>query len=161
MGHLRQGPGALATLLIVFIPNTAPAQTVASSFAELRAALTPGQTVVVIDTSGLRTKGKVAELPAMPSSLVVLVPARRTFLEDDVAEVRATDSRRTGALIGGGIGAGVALWDYLIDPSEPGNAVITAVAVGAGTAIGMGIDALIGRNRLLYRSPRHAGQKRR
>jgi hypothetical protein len=149
----RYRPAVLGALTLALVaPPTASGQTVASSFAELRQVLKPGQTVVVIDTSGQRTKGKVAELPAAPSSLVVLVPAPRTFPEGAIVEIRTTDSRRNGALIGASIGGGLALWDYLIDPSEPGNALITTVAVGLGTALGLGVDALIGRNKLLYRS---------
>ena len=46
-------------------------------------------------------------------------------------------------------------WDYLIDPSEPGNAVLFAVAIGLGSAVGAGIDALVNRGgMLLYTSPR-------
>jgi hypothetical protein len=44
-------------------------------------------------------------------------------------------------LVGAAIGTGLATWDYMIDPSEPENAVIFAVAVGLGTAIGAGIGA--------------------
>jgi hypothetical protein len=60
---------------------------------------------------------------------------------------------RDRTLIGGGIGTGLAIWDYLIDPSEPGNGVIVAVAIGLGTAIGAGVDALLSRGgKVLYRS---------
>ena len=47
------------------------------------------------------------------------------------------------------------MWDYLIDPSEPGNAAIFTVAIGLGTAIGAGIDALVNKGgKVLYASPR-------
>ena len=114
--------------------------------------LNNGQTVVVTDTSGKRTKGKVSEVSTTPPSLVLLIPQARTFAEGTVAEIRATDSVRNGALIGASVGAGLALWDYLIDPSEPGNAAIFAISIGLGTAIGAGIDALI-KGKVLYRSP--------
>ena len=48
----------------------------------------------------------------------------------------AADPVWNGALIGAGFGTGLAMWDYLIDPSEPGNAAIFTVAIGLGTAIG-------------------------
>jgi hypothetical protein len=140
---------ALAAILIL-TPDLASAQTVANSFEELRQVLKNGQTVIVTDASGRRTKGKVADLPSSPSSLVLLVPEAQTFAEGSVVEIRATDSLRNGALIGGGIGMGLAMWDYLIDPSEPGNAVIFAAAIGVGTAIGMGIDAVRAGGRVLY-----------
>jgi hypothetical protein len=130
---------ALAVFAIL-APNPARAQAASSSFDELRQVLKKGQTVVVTDTSGVRTKGKVADVS--PSSLVVLIPEARTFAEGAVTEIRATDPLSNGAFLGAAIGAGFATWDYLIDPSEPGNAIIFAVGIGLGAAVGAGIDAL-------------------
>jgi hypothetical protein len=140
-------------LFVIVAPNPAPAQTASNSFEELRLLLKKGQTVVVTDATGQRTKGKVADVS--PSSLVVLIPDARTFTERTVSEIRASDPVWNGALIGAAIGTGLAMWDYLIDPSEPGNAVVFTVAIGLGTAIGAGIDALVNRGgTLLYVSPR-------
>jgi hypothetical protein len=144
--HLR---GTLA-VCIILAPRLAPAQPVASSFDELRQVMKKGQTVVVTDASGERTKGKVADVH--PSSLVLLIPEARTFVEGAVTEIRATDSLSNGALIGAAVGTGLAMWDYLIDPSEPGNAAVFTVAIGLGTAVGAGIDALVG-GRVLYGAP--------
>src|SRR4029079_2020075 len=108
--------------------------------------------VVVTDDTGRKIRGKVEELS--PSSLIVVTkgPSRRTFVESTVTEIRRSDSLVNGALLGAGVGAGLALWDYLIDPSEPGNGVITVVSVGLGTAIGAGIDALVNKGgKVLYR----------
>ena len=141
---------ALVAVFAILAPRAASAQTVASSFEELRQVLKKGQTVVVTDASGQQVRGKVGDLS--PSSLTVLIPEARTFGEGAVAEVRRPHSWKKGALIGAGVGAGLAIWDYSIDPSEPGNAAVTAVAVGLGTAIGAGIDALVGKEgKLLYR----------
>lgn len=138
---------------VVLAPSPARAQTVARSFDELRQVLKRGQTVVVTDASGERTKGKVADVS--PSSLVVLIPEARTFAEDTVTEIRTTDPLWNGALIGAAVGTGLATWDYLIDPSEPGNAAIFAVAIGLGTSVGVAIDALVNRRgRAVYASPR-------
>jgi hypothetical protein len=142
-----------SALFVILAPSPAPAQTLSNSFEELRLLLKNGQTVVVTDATGQRTKGKVADVSS--SSLVVLVPDARTFTERTVSEIRASDPVWNGALIGAAIGTGLALWDYLIDPSEPGNAVVFTVAIGLGTAIGAGIDALVNRGgTLLYVSPR-------
>jgi hypothetical protein len=111
-------------VFLVLAPNPAPAQTVSTSFEELRQVLKKGQTVVVTDATGQRTKGKVGDLS--PSSLVVLVPEARTFTKLTVSEIRVTDPVSNGALIGAAIGTGFATGDYLIDPSEPGNAVVFA-----------------------------------
>jgi hypothetical protein len=150
MRSLNPGLWTVLAVFVILAPSPAQAQTVASSFEELRQLLKKGQTVVVTDASGQQIRGKVGDLS--PSSLTVLIPDARTFGEDAVAEVRRPNSWKKGALIGAGVGAGLAIWDYSIDPSEPGNAAITAVAIGLGTAIGAGIDALVGKDgKLLYR----------
>ena len=152
MPGLNRQMWSLLAAFVTLAPNPAPAQPVATSFEELRQVLKPGQTVLVIDASGHRTRGRVAELPPSPSSLVLLAAKPRTFAEGTVTEIQATDSLLNGALIGGGIGMALATWDYLIDPSEPGNAAIFAVAIAGGTAIGVGIDRAIAGGRVLYRS---------
>jgi hypothetical protein len=49
----------------------------------------------------------------------------------------------------------------MIDPSEPGNAVVFTVAIGLGTAIGAGVDALRTKGgKLLYASPRQTTEIR-
>ena len=136
----------------ILAPSLAQAQAVTSSFEELRRALKNGQTVVVTETSGHRTKGKVSDVTTLSPSIVLLTPEPRSFSEPRIAQIRATDSVLNGALIGANVGFGLALWDYAIDPSEPGNGIIFSVSIGLGTAIGAGIDALI-KGKLLYRSP--------
>ena len=139
-------------LILSAAPSAARAQTAASSFEELRAMLKNGQTIVVTDTTGQRTRGKVRDVSTSPPSLVIAVPTPRTFRAESIAEIRTTDRVMNGALIGASVGTGLAVWDYLIDPSEPGNGAIFAVAIGLGTAIGAGIDALIDGRRILYRA---------
>ena len=140
------------TVAVELFPGDALAQTVARSFEELQLILTVGQTVVVTDDSGRQTTGRLTDVS--PSALAVSTPDTRTFAEGTVAEIRSPDSLSNGVLIGAAIGAGLATWDYLIDPSEPGNAAIFAVAIGLGTAIGAGIDALHKGGKVLYVSPR-------
>ena len=141
----------IVLLILGITPGAARAQTPATSFEELRRILKNGQTIVVTDTSGQRIKGKVRDVSTSPPSLEIAGPAPRTFQAAAVAEIRATDRVLNGALIGAGVGTGLALWDYLIDPSEPGNGIIFGVAIGLGTAIGAGIDALLDGRRVLYR----------
>ena len=157
MGNRRRARTFVVVLILSLAPGAARAQTAATSFEELRRMLKNGQTIVVTDTSGQRTTGKVRDVSTSPPSLVIAVPGPRTFHADSVAEIRTTDRLLNGALIGAGVGTGLAVWDYLIDPSEPGNGAIFAVAIGLGTAIGAGIDALIDGRRVVYRP---GGQKR-
>jgi hypothetical protein len=141
----------------------AHAQQTARSFDELQRLLdTQEQEIVVIDSAGGRTRGTVAGVSA--SSLVLTLPQEtagpvvtRRFAVDDVVAIRAADLLVNGALVGAAVGAGLAMWDYLIDPSEPGNAVIFAVAIGVGTALGAAADALNHGGQVLYLSPDHQG----
>lgn len=136
----RLGGMALAG---VFVTTGASAQPIARSFEDLPRTLKVGQTVFVTDATGRQTKGKIANLSA--STLVVLTPETRTFADGAVTEIRTVDPLWNGALIGVGVGIGLAIWDYLIDPSEPGNAAIFTAGIGLGAAIGSGIDALVRR----------------
>jgi len=115
--------------------------------------LKKGQTVLVTDNTGRETKGQVADVSG--DFLTLGTSAKQSFARETITTVRRTDSLKNGALIGAGIGAGFAMWDYLIDPSEPGNAVVFTVAIGLGSAIGAGIDALVNRGgKTIYTSPR-------
>ncbi len=152
MLSLNSHLGTLLAACVGLGSSHAAAQTVATSFEELQPVLREGRTVIVIDDSGQRTKGKVADLSR--SALVVLTPEARTFSQGGVTEIWATDPLLNGGLIGGAIGTGFAIWDYLIDPSEPGNGAVFAVAIGLGTAVGAGIDALVNRGKILYATRR-------
>lgn len=155
MSHLRRRRLGGMTLVGVLFVRGAVAQPAARSFDELRSKVNAGQTVFVTDATGRQTKGKVADISG--STLVIITPETRTFTDAAITDIRITDSRWDGALIGAGVGAGLAIWDYSIDPSEPGNAAIFAVGIGLGAAIGAGIDALRARpGRTVYRSPRAA-----
>ena len=142
-------------LTLILRPSGVEGQT-ARRFEELQSVLSANDVVVVEDTTGQKTKGKVVTVSV--SSLVVSTPGStgapepRTFARDAVTEIRAADPLWNGALIGAAAGTGLAMWDYLIDPSEPGNAAIFTVAIGLGTAIGAGIDALT--SKVLYVSSR-------
>jgi hypothetical protein len=142
-------------VFVILAPTTAPAQTVASSFEQLRQVLKNGQAVVVTDANGQRTKGKVADVS--PSSLVILIPEARTFAEGAVAEITGPDTLRNGALagVGVGVGAGLAMVAAMCaDGPDCGPSVqVVGIAAGIGAAIGAGIDALLNNGgRVLYRS---------
>ena len=153
----RPSWSALA-LFVILIPTPAPAQAVARSFEELRQVLKNGQTVVVTDASGQRTKGTVAGVS--PSSVVVFRPDARTFAEETVTEIRGPDTLRNGALTGlaVGAGAGVAMVAAMCaDGPDCGPSIqVVGIAAGIGAAIGAGIDALLSNHgKVLYRSRQH------
>ena len=134
-------------LALALFPGSVRAQALADSFDDLQQTLTVGQSVLLTDESGT-VKGTVDKLST--SSITI---GGRTFNEATVREIRLRDPWWNGSLIGAAIGVGLATWDYRIDPSEPGNAAIFAVAISLGAAIGGGIDALKG-GKVLYASPR-------
>ena len=68
-GLNRQMRCALA-VCVLLAPRAAQAQVVTTSFDQLRRVLNNGQTVIVTDTSGQRTKGKVADVSSSPPSVV-------------------------------------------------------------------------------------------
>ena len=141
---------------VALFPGTAGAQTAVHSFEELQRMLKVRQTVVVTDESGQEVKGRVDQL-----STASITVGGRTFTDAAIREIRLPDPLWNGMLVGAAIGTGLATWDYLIDPSEPGNAVVFAVAIGLGTAIGAGIDALRTKGgKLLYASPRQTAAMR-
>ena len=154
--------GALAALLIL-VPGSAPAQTIATSFEELSHILKTGQTVVVIDANGRETRGKMVQ--STPTSLVLLegtgLTARRSLTEETVSEVRRLDPRMNGALIGLGVGlgAGVAIISAMCadGPGCGPSAQVGMLTAGLGAAIGAGIDSLVNRDgRVVFRSPKKA-----
>jgi hypothetical protein len=146
--------------LCVAAPAAAAAQGIATTFQELRLLVRQGDTVTVTDVNGQEVSGKIADLSA--SSLVLTANNQaREWREMEVATIkqRRGDSLANGALIGLGIGAGVAaigiaMWvssdDYVGDVS--GGEVVFAMAMygGLGAGIGTGIDALITRRQVVF-----------
>jgi hypothetical protein len=133
---------------------------IATSFPGLQLLVGSGHSVVVTDTSGTQTAGRIQDLT--PSSLSLLVDGTpRDFMERDVTEVRERrhDSLANGARWGFGVGAALGIlavasctecdWG-----SHPGLAATAVGLYGAmGTGIGVGIDALFTAERTVYRRP--------
>lgn len=135
---------------VALFPGSAGAQTATHSFEELQRMLKVRQTVLVTDESGQEVKGRVDKV-----STASITVGGRLFSAAAIREIKLPDPLWNGMLVGAAIGTGLATWDYMIDSSEPGNAVVFTLAIGLGTAIGAGIDALRTKGgRLLYASPR-------
>ena len=138
-------------LALLLGPSGVEGQT-ARKFEELGTVLKANDLVAVSDETGQRSKGRVVSVSG--SSLVVSISTSagkseaRTFAPSAVTKIMAADRLWNGALIGAAAGAGLAMWDYLIDSSEPGNAAIFTVAIGVGDTVGTALDALL--RKLLY-----------
>jgi hypothetical protein len=133
----------------------ANAQGVAASFTELRLLVSPGDTVTIHHHGSEQTKGKILSLS--PTSIAILTKGERHDLdESDVSEIvqRRQDSLRNGALWGAGVtsvlfGIGLAQ----VCEGECGSALLVSGILfygGLGAGIGVGVDALITSQRVIF-----------
>lgn len=134
---------------------------VATSFEQLRVLVGPGARVTVINSTGDQTTGAISALT--PSSLSLGVDGSlRDFGEADVATIRQrrSDSLGNGAKWGFGIGAGFGLLGGLAFAASYGEGVgwdglalggiLAGIYGGIGAAIGVGVDAMIRGNQVIY-----------
>jgi hypothetical protein len=132
----------------------------------IRARVKDGQKVSITDDQGQEFKGRISTLST--DGLRILVDGKSADVPYDriVRIDRPNDSLANGALIGFGVGAALGLTaiayedqrdcDPLAafdcsDPTAGGYAAGTLLLGGLGTAVGVGIDALIHRHREIYR----------
>lgn len=150
--------GALKTaffLCVMAASSVAHAQGIATSFNELRLLVKPGDTIRVTSTGGAEVTGRLVDLSS--ASLVLATGNNsREWQESDVARIRQRrgDSLANGALWGLAAGAAYAGVGVLSAPEEFETAGIAAAVIGffaaAGTGIGVGIDALIRKDKVIY-----------
>jgi hypothetical protein len=143
---------AVVLALLVFGKPEAIAQE-ARSFVQLQVLVRPTDTVTVTERGGAQTRGRIVAVTDSSLQLAV-TGAVREFAEVDVLEIRQRrpDSLANGAKYGvlaggtfGALGAALVLRDCV------GCAFAVAglyAALGAG--IGVGIDALIVRERTIF-----------
>jgi hypothetical protein len=130
----------------------------ATSFEQLQLLVKAGDTVSVTAFSGQVIKGKVAELS--PSSIrLVSNRVAHDLAEADVSEIkqRRADSlgngARNGAITGAVFGVlGALISDCPSDSCAGDRVGVAGVMTALGTGIGVGIDALIVRTQVVYRS---------
>jgi len=138
------------------IAQTAAAQGMAGSFAQLQVLVRPGDTVTITDASGVETEGRIAELSISTLALVT-GGTRRELSEDDVTTVKQlwNDSLANGALYGAAGGAAFATTGIIVFRGEGLDAAEAAAVLGiytaVGTGIGVAVDAMIRRHHVIYR----------
>jgi len=122
--------------------------------AELAGRLRGGDTVTVTGPTVGRVRGRFVDLSS-DALTVATDGGMRTIAFSDVD--RVTRRRRgvlLGTLIGLGVGIGLAIPLNQLYDHEGGNRVgPNAVVLGASTAVGLGIDAMIDLPRTVYRRP--------
>ena len=148
--------GVLGPVVALMWASGAGAQPIASSLEDVRALVGANPNVTVTDTSGQEFRGTITDAAESGLSLRSAGATRR-FQAADVRtiRVRTPDSLVNGALIGAAIGGGLTSLYFLDNECHDDPACDQAVAVygGIGALAGLGIDALIHRNVVVYTSP--------
>ena len=164
MRNAAFGAVLLAAGFCLPIVPPAAAQEPVTDFRQLNTRLVPGDAIWVTDAQGREVRGKILSLDA---DALVLEGGGRRFGAPDVKTiaVRRNDSLRNGALIGLGVGGGlaaVACFALGADGEDAGWCAAAAlIYAGMGAGIGAGIDALIpGKKLVAYRAPGATGRAR-
>jgi hypothetical protein len=142
-------------LLFTAIAQTTAAQGIAGSFEQLQVLVSPGDTVTVMDATGVETKGTIAALSS--STLTLLAEGtQRELSENEITTIKRlrTDSLANGALYGAAGGVAFATTGLIIFAGEGLDASEAVAVLGAyaaiGTGIGVAVDALIRRQHVIY-----------
>jgi hypothetical protein len=158
--------GIAVSVLLCAGVTRAEAQRVASSFDQLSVLVKPGDKITVVDAAGRETRGRIGTL-SRDALILVTSAGPRQLGEVDVSTIsqRRGDSLKNGAIIGAVAGtAYFVTMAAILSDSDGGDVIIhTAVAggvvfAGMGAAVGVGIDALIARRRVIYQKPAGRGR---
>lgn len=151
MKHVLQ-----AAVLLLVATASAGAQVVAGNFDQLRVLVKSGDTLTVTDGAGTRSRGKLTDVSASSLELEV-AGTRRLFREAEVniIEKRGDDSLKNGALIGM-VTAGALFGPAIGALTGDWGAAVAGgfIYAGIGAGIGVGIDALIEGQRVIYAASR-------
>ena len=142
--------------LVVGTAVFAHAQDRVASFADLPMRINLGDRLTVQESGGATWRGRLTHIT--PEQLVLRVDGRdRVMARNEVRQVRiCCDSLRNGTLIGLGAGAvlGVLVASDFSERPSVGDGLGLAMMFGAiGTGLGVGIDALIRADVVIYRAP--------
>jgi hypothetical protein len=115
------------------------------TFAVLEGNLRVGQTAIVTDAAGGRTRGKVAELWA---DAVVIIPqrtvTRQRFPPAEVSRIQRVDPIWDGPLKGVGVGFTASLLFVAACGGGSECSPLLLMGTGIGAAIGLGLDVAFG-----------------
>lgn len=147
---------AVSAGLVVGSASGASAQ-FATSFEQLGDVTKPGQTLFVIDREGYESRGRL-ERVADGSLALALKTGVRRFTADEIVLIRTPghDSVLNGALIGGGLTAGMVGIAFVACEGEcsgAGPVLLANFIFGAG--LGALVDAFILTPRDIYRVGKH------
>ena len=139
---------ATAAALGPLNPTTARAQTVATSFEELRNLLHEGQTVTVKDEEGHTTRGKVGTISQDAFELVTKTNAgveRKTFQNRVLTASVTNDPISDGAAFGALAGAGASAAAFSFGGSDKRLLLESSLLIILPASIGIGalVDGLV------------------
>jgi hypothetical protein len=153
-------------LAVALFPSSASSQTNVQAFEDLPGTLKPGHVITVIDSTGRRIAGRVAEIS--PDAFVLLTKervadgtrreawtGRHTFLKPSVQEIRKRDLWWDGALTAYAIG----VIPVALAASKAGSGAFPAFLAVSGiwAGVGFGIDAAIPATRIYRAAPTRTG----
>ena len=147
----------VASIALISIPRTRALPVTPASFDQLRVLVGAGQTIMITDLSGARYAGTVISLSS--SSLAVRVGNTvRQLRQEEVATIRhrRADPLGNGALwgLGAGFGTGMATCGLCHIGRGAGVGLLFG---GIGAGIGIGLDALMRSDVVVFRGPGASG----
>ena len=153
----------IAAVLVWLVAGTpiAEAQELAGSFDQLRVLVKRGDTVTLTDAAGREVTGKVVDLSSAALALQV-ADTRQEFPAADVSTIRQRrqDSLENGAKWGFATGLGLGLLGGLsvaAGHAEIGVGTAAIIALfygGLGAGVGVGLDAMVKGNQVIYAKAR-------
>jgi hypothetical protein len=147
--------GLLGVIVGLICAGTAAAQP-ATTLGGLETLENGNERVTVTDTAGRQFSGTLADVSETQLALKTSGETRQ-FSAQDIRSVRVRkgDSLRNGTLTGAAIGGGVTSLIFLDNEchDDPFCYTVVGVWTGIGALIGMGVDALIHRNVVVYTAP--------
>jgi hypothetical protein len=132
----------ISTLALVLVAVFALPARAQDTFDDLVHRIRQGQTVIVIDQQGGKTRGRVESVS--PQTLVVSYGLSRTFGPADVRQISKPDQVWDGAIKGAAFGIIPAVLVGALDCDDCVPGALAALSIGAGAAVGAAIDALFG-----------------
>ena len=158
---MRFRSGLLGAVFGLMCASAAGAQQVGVSLEELEILATTDSRVTVTDRNGREFRGTVADASETLLSLRIAGAIHRFGVGDvRTVRVRKEDSLVNGALIGAAIGGGLTSLIFLDNEcrDDPGCYAAVAVYASVGALAGLGIDALIHRDVVVYTAPAPGAQ---
>lgn len=158
---MKQLQSFVASAALVSSVSTAVFAQPVSDFQQLEGALRQGQQVEVQDVSGRRSSGRI--VLATPTELTIVRGGQqRSFTAGDVLTLRRHDSVANGALIGAGLGGGLAVLGF-VSTRGRSDAVYGYAYIGSwlfpavGGVVGWLIDRNSGREVIFQSQARGSG----